>query len=98
MLDQAAAMTADKLVGDAINDMLGRPGRGESLGILRATFDGDAATALAQFARLHKNGAEAEMVVADLLNIIHLVVCIILLNGADFILTDLECSGIGVVT
>ena len=28
MLDQAAAMTADKLVGDAINDMLGRPGRG----------------------------------------------------------------------
>ncbi len=71
MLDQAAAMTADKLVGDAINDMLGRPDRGKSLGILRATFDGDAATALAQFARLHKNGAEAEMVVADLLNIIH---------------------------
>ncbi len=71
MLDQAAAMTADKLVGDAINDMLGRPGRGESIGILKATFDGDATSALAQFARVHKNGAEAEMVVADLLNIIH---------------------------
>ena len=71
MLDQAAAMTADKLVGDAVNDMLGRPGRGESLGILQATCDGDAATALAHFARVHRNGAEAEMVVADLLNIIH---------------------------
>ena len=71
MLDQAAAMTADKLVGDAVNDMLGRPGRGESLGILQAICDGDAATALAQFARVHRNGAEAEMVVADLLNIIH---------------------------
>ncbi len=71
ILDQAAAMTADKLVGDAVNDMLGRPGRGESLVILQATLDGDAATALAQFARLHKNGAEAEMVVTDLLNIIH---------------------------
>ena len=71
MLDQAAAMTADKLVEGAVNDMLGRPGRGESLGILQATFDGDAAAALLQFARVHKNGAEAEMVVADLLNIIH---------------------------
>ena len=71
MLDQAAAMTADKLVEGAVNEMFGRPGRGESLGILQATFDGDAAAALLQFARVHKNGAEAEMVVADLLNIIH---------------------------
>ena len=71
MLDQAAAMTADKLVEGAVNDMLGRPGRGESLGILQAIFAGDAAAALLQFARVHKNGAEAEMVVADLLNIIH---------------------------
>ncbi len=71
MLDQAAAMTADQLVEGAVNDMLGRPGRGESFGILEATFDGDAAAALLQFARVHKNGAEAEMVVADLLNIIH---------------------------
>ena len=71
MLDQAAAMTADKLVEGAVNEMLGRPGRGESLGILQAIFAGDAAAALLQFARVHKNGAEAEMVVADLLNIIH---------------------------
>ena len=71
MLDQAAAMTADKLFEGAVNEMLGRPGRGESLGILQAIFAGDAAAALLQFARVHKNGAEAEMVVADLLNIIH---------------------------
>ncbi len=71
MLDQAAAMTGDHLAGDAVNDMLGRPGRGESLSILSALFDGEAAIALAKFEHVYKNGAEAEMVVADLLNIIH---------------------------
>ena len=71
MLDQAAAMTADVLSPEAVNDMLGRPGRAESMSILTAAFDGDAAGALAGFARVHKNGAEAEMVAADLLNIVH---------------------------
>ena len=71
MLDQAAAMTADVLSPEAVNDMLGRPGRAESMSILKAAFDGDAAAALAGFARVHKNGAEAEMVAADLLNIVH---------------------------
>ena len=93
MLDQAAAMTADKLVEGAVNEMLGRPGRGESLGILQAIFAGDAAAALLQFARVHKNGAEAEMVVADLLNIIHQAS--LAAAGADLAdLTESERPGI----
>jgi len=71
MLDQAAAMTADSLTEAAVNDMLGRPGRADSLNILQKALAGDAAGALGGFAHVHRNGAEAEMVVADLLEIVH---------------------------
>jgi DNA polymerase-3 subunit gamma/tau len=71
MLDQAAAMTSDDLKEDAVDDMLGRPGRKESMAILSDALAGNVAQALAGFTRVHTNGAEPEMVVADLLNIIH---------------------------
>ena len=71
MLDQAAAMTSDDLKEDAVDDMLGRPGRRESMVILSDALAGNVAQALAGFTRVHTNGAEPEMVVADLLNIIH---------------------------
>ena len=71
MLDQAAAMTADALNEAAVDEMLGRPGRAESLSIIKDAFAGDCAAALAGFTRVYMNGAEAEMVVAELLNIVH---------------------------
>ena len=71
MLDQAAAMTSDDLKEDAVDDMLGRPGRRESMVILSDALAGNVAQALAGFTRVHTNGAEPEMVVADLLSIIH---------------------------
>ena len=71
MLDQAAAMTSDDLKEDAVDDMLGRPGRRESMVILSDALAGNVAQALAGFTRVYTNGAEPEMVVADLLNIIH---------------------------
>jgi DNA polymerase-3 subunit gamma/tau len=71
MLDQAAAMTADALNEAAVDEMLGRPGRAESLSIIKDAFAGDCAAALAGFTRVYMKGAEAEMVVADLLNIVH---------------------------
>ena len=40
LLDQAAAMTADKLSPDSIADMLGRPGRQDSITILGAALEG----------------------------------------------------------
>jgi DNA polymerase-3 subunit gamma/tau len=42
LLDQAAAMTADKLTNDMVADMLGRPGRRESQTVLTAALAGDA--------------------------------------------------------
>jgi len=72
LLDQAAAMTADKLTNDMVADMLGRPGRRESQTVLTAALAGDAPSALAAFNIAYSRGAEPEMLVADLLDLIHL--------------------------
>ena len=71
LLDQAAAMTADALSAEGIADMLGRPGRQDSITILGAAMTGDAAAALAALASSMANGAEPEMVIADLLDLVH---------------------------
>ena len=72
LLDQAAAMTADKLTNDMVADMLGRPGRRESQTVLTAALAGDAPSALAAFSIAYSRGAEPEMLVTDLLDLIHL--------------------------
>ncbi|MDC1407010.1 DNA polymerase III subunit gamma/tau [Candidatus Puniceispirillum sp.] len=72
LLDQAAAMTADKLTYDMVADMLGRPGRRESQTVLTAALAGDASSALAAFNIAYSRGAEPEMLVTDLLDLIHL--------------------------
>ena len=72
LLDQAAAMTADKLTNDMVADMLGRPGRRESQTVLAAALAGDAPSALAAFNIAYSRGAEPEMLVTDLLDLIHL--------------------------
>jgi DNA polymerase-3 subunit gamma/tau len=72
LLDQAAAMTADKLTNDMVADMLGRPGRRESQTVLTAALAGDTPSALAAFNIAYSRGAEPEMLVTDLLDLIHL--------------------------
>ena len=71
LLDQAAAMTADALSAAGIADMLGRPGRQDSITILSTAMTGDAAGALAALASAMVNGAEPEMVIADVLDLVH---------------------------
>ena len=71
LLDQAAAMTADALSAEGIADMLGRPGRQDSIAILGTAMKGDAAGALGALASSTANGAEPEMVIADLLDLVH---------------------------
>jgi DNA polymerase-3 subunit gamma/tau len=72
LLDQAAAMTADALTPELVADMLGRPGRSESQALLTAALAGDTNAALTAFANAYARGAEPNMLVADLLNLIHL--------------------------
>ena len=72
LLDQAAAMTADALTPEMVADMLGQPGRSDSQAVLTAALAGDTTTALMAFADAYARGAEPEMLVADLLDLIHL--------------------------
>ncbi len=72
LLDQAAAMTADNLTSNLVADMLGRPGQSESQIILTSALAGDCVTALATFETAYNRGAEPEMLVTDLLNLVHL--------------------------
>jgi len=71
LLDQAAAMTADRLTADGIAEMLGRPGRRDSIAILTGAMAGDSAGGLAALASAMANGAEPEMIIADLLDLVH---------------------------
>ena len=71
LLDQAAAMTADSLTADGIAEMLGRPGRRDSIAILTSAMAGDSAAGLAALAAAMANGAEPEMIIADLLDLVH---------------------------
>ena len=72
LLDQAAAMAADKLTNNHVADMLGKPGRSESHTILSAALDGDCGVALATFENAYSRGSEPEALVADLLDLVHL--------------------------
>jgi len=47
LLDQAAAMTADRLTIESVTEMLGRPGRSDSIAILDAAMRGDVPDELA---------------------------------------------------
>ena len=86
LLDQAAAMTADLISADNIAAMLGRPGRTDSIAMLDAAMSGDAAGALDALASAHTNGAEPEMAIADLMDLIHRASLIAAGGSADSLL------------
>ena len=71
LLDQAAAMSADRMTVDSIAEMLGRPGRADAIAILDSAMRGDTASSLAALAAAHDGGAEPEMIIADLMDLIH---------------------------
>ena len=86
LLDQAAAMTADQISADNIAAMLGQPGRADSIAMLDAAMSGDAAGALDALASAHTNGAEPEMAIADLMDLIHRASLIAAGGSADSLL------------
>ena len=70
LLDQAAAMTADRMTLASITDMLGRPGRDDSIGvILDSAMQGDTPGALAAPSTTMAGGAEPEMIISDLMDL-----------------------------
>lgn len=72
LLDQAAALTSDTITDAAVAAMLGQAGRMDAIHIISAALMGDVKGALDGLAGAVKSGAEPVMVMADMLDFIHL--------------------------
>jgi DNA polymerase-3 subunit gamma/tau len=72
LLDQAAALTSDTITDAAVAAMLGQAGRMDAIHIISAALMGDAKTAIDGLAGAVRSGAEPVMVMADMLDFIHL--------------------------
>jgi DNA polymerase-3 subunit gamma/tau len=72
LLDQAAALTSDKITDAAVAAMLGQAGRMDAITIISAALMGDAKGAIDGLAGAVRSGAEPIMVMADMLDFIHL--------------------------
>ena len=72
MLDQAAALTADTITDGAVASILGQAGRQEALAITRDALEGKTAEALGGMASAVGHGAEPQMVLRDMLDLLHL--------------------------
>lgn len=71
LLDQAAAMGADKIDEAAIIDMLGQAETTQILAILQACFAGKTAEAINLFTAADAGGADPETIIADMLDLLH---------------------------
>jgi DNA polymerase-3 subunit gamma/tau len=72
LLDQAAALTSDTIRDDAVAAMLGQAGRMDAIQIMSAALTGDTKAAIDGLAGAVRSGAEPVMVIADMLDFIHL--------------------------
>ena len=71
LLDQALAMSAGKVEGGRVRDMLGLADRGRIFDLLEKLLGGATAEALDMFGRLHRDGAEPGQILADLAEAVH---------------------------
>ena len=81
LLDQAAAMSADKISEQTVLDMLGQANADLILKMLQACLDGQTSIALDLFAKADAGGAEPDVLIADMLDKTHLASLIA--SGAD---------------
>ena len=72
LLDQAAALTSDAIDDANVAAMLGQAGRMEAIAIVGAVLGGDAKGAMDGLDAAVKSGAEPVMVLADMLDFVHL--------------------------
>ena len=72
LLDQAAALTSDAIDDASVAAMLGQAGRMEAIAIVGAVLGGDAKGAMDGLDAAVKSGAEPVMVIADMLDFVHL--------------------------
>ena len=73
ILDQAIAMGEGHVTAAKVRDMLGLADRGRIFDLAESLFKGDVATALQALESLHRDGAEAAEIVADLAEAVHAI-------------------------
>jgi DNA polymerase-3 subunit gamma/tau len=73
ILDQAIAMGQGQVTAASVRDMLGLADRGRIFDLAEALFRGDLPAVLEGFASLHRDGAEASEVIADLAEALHAI-------------------------
>ena len=73
ILDQAMALDGTKITTQAVEDMLGLADRAKSLDLLERALTGDMPDALEIMDDLYRNGADAVVVVQDLLDLTHIL-------------------------
>ena len=72
ILDQVAALSADNITDETVASILGQADRQAVLAIIRSTLAGEIPAALEMLATLIGKGAEAQMVLRDMLGCVHL--------------------------
>ncbi len=72
LLDQAAALTSNQIEDNAVAAMLGQASRMDAIRIVKAALMGQADQAMAGLDNAIKSGAEAIMIIADMLDYIHM--------------------------
>ena len=73
LLDQAIALSGEKITAVQIKDMLGLGDRARTLDLLERALTGDMAEALSIMDDLHRAGGDALVLVQDLLDLTHLL-------------------------
>jgi DNA polymerase-3 subunit gamma/tau len=73
ILDQAIAMGEGHVTVAKVRDMLGLADRARIFDLAEALFRGDVAAAMDGFSALHRDGAEAHAVIADLAGAVHTI-------------------------
>ena len=76
LLDQAIALHTDAqgqvaIAAESVRDMLGLVDKTQTFALLKSLFAGDVEAALAQVRTLHAQGADAAMLLSDMLDIVH---------------------------
>ncbi|MGH1378446.1 MAG: DNA polymerase III subunit gamma/tau [Alphaproteobacteria bacterium] len=73
LLDQAMALSDDKITAQQIQDMLGLADRAQNLDLLENALGGNMKGALDIMDHIHKNGGAPSVIIQDLLDLTHLL-------------------------
>lgn len=73
LLDQAIALSGEKITGELVQDMLGLADRAKNLDLLEHALTGKTKEALEIMDYVHKNGGAPSVIIQDLLDLTHLL-------------------------